>query len=260
MADSLIRFGVFIVVFSLMLVWEQKRPFRKFAQSKTRHALINLGMMLTNFALLRLLAGGGAFYAAYFAQQQQFGLFNIADVSAWIALPVCLLILDFAIYWQHRIFHIVPVFWRIHRVHHTDLGFDTTTAVRFHPIEIVLSMYYKMALVLLLGIAPEAVVVFEVLLNACALFNHGNVCLPDSWEPWVRRLLITPDMHRIHHSTFSEETNSNYGFSVPWWDRLCQTYTESPRLGQKRMSIGLSEERDPHRLLFKRLLLLPLEK
>lgn len=255
-----IRLGAFVMVFSLMLLWEWRRPFRAFEQKRSERLLINVGLMLTNFIFLRLLSGGGAFLAAVYAGEHGIGLFNRIDLPPWVSGILSLLILDCAIYFQHRVFHRVPLLWRIHRVHHCDMGFDTSTAVRFHGVEIVLSMYYKIILVVLLGVSPWTVILFEIILNACALFNHGNVRLPGSWDRRLRLLLITPDMHRIHHSSIVHETNSNYGFSVPWWDRLFGTYCPNPALGHAGMGIGLPEERDPGRLNFFRLLVLPLEK
>lgn len=255
-----IRLGAFVLVLSLMLVWEGRRPFRKFNQSRLERLAINLGLMLTNFVALRLLSGGGALLAAHYAAEHGLGLFNHVEAPAWFAATVCLLVLDCAIYFQHRLFHAVPVLWRIHRVHHCDTGFDTSTAVRFHAVEIVLSMYFKMVLVLLLGASPWTVAAFEIILNGCALFNHGNVRLPGRWDGRLRWVLITPDMHRVHHSTRVDETNSNFGFSVPWWDRLFATYRAQPVLGHERMKIGVAEERDANRLTFIRLLALPMEK
>jgi len=212
--------------------------------------------MLINFACVRLLSGG-AYFTAGLAETRQWGLFNLYPLPEWFATTAGFVILDFAIYLQHRLFHRVPIFWRLHKVHHTDLGFDTTTAIRFHPAEIVLSMYYKMLLVLAFGLSQEAVLVFEIALNACALFNHGNVRLPGRWEGRIRRLLITTDLHRIHHSSYKPETDSNFGFSVPFWDRWCGTYRDAPALGQEGMEIGLRETRGWRKLGLPRLLSLP---
>ena len=222
--EPLIRFGVFLVVLLIMLLWEWRQPFRCFVQPKFQRLYTNLGLMGINFIVLRLLSGGGAFFMAQYVSNHGFGLLHIFPVPDWLNIVISLIVLDFAIYLQHIVFHRVPAFWRLHRVHHCDVGFDTSTGVRFHPLEILLSMYYKMLLVVLLGPSPEAVILFEIILNACALFNHGNVRILKPWESRLRVLLITPDMHRIHHSSNPVETNSNYGFSVPWWDRVCGTY------------------------------------
>ena len=181
----------------------------------------------------------------------------------WIALPswaaavVTLLGLDFAIYLQHVLFHAVPVLWRLHQVHHADLDIDATTGLRFHPIEIFLSLSLKMVVVVLLGAVPWVVVAFEILLNASSVFNHSNVTFPGRVDAWLRWFMVTPDMHRIHHSTRGEETNSNFGFSFSWWDRLCGTYRAQPALGHRQMEIGLSDYRTP--LNLGQLLLLPFQ-
>jgi len=184
-------------------------------------------------------------------------LLHWSTLPAWAAAGITLLILDFAVYLQHVMVHAVPVLWRLHRVHHADLGFDATTGLRFHPIEIFLSLGLKVAVVVLLGSAPWAVVAFEVILNASSVFNHGNVAIPESIDHWLRWAIVTPDMHRIHHSTRVVETNSNFGFSVSWWDRLCGTYRATPALGQTGMEIGLSDYRTP--LTLGQLLLLPFQ-
>jgi sterol desaturase/sphingolipid hydroxylase (fatty acid hydroxylase superfamily) len=175
-------------------------------------------------------------------------LFNRLAAPAWVALPVSVVVLDAAIYLQHLMFHAVPILWRLHLVHHADVDFDTTTGVRFHPIEILLSLLIKFAVILLLGPPVAAVILFEVLLNATALFNHGNVRLPPALDRRLRWLVVTPEMHRVHHSVHSDETNSNFGFNLPWWDRLCGTYRDQPREGHTAMTIGLREPRDPRRV------------
>lgn len=255
--ESMIRFGIFLSVLMFMLGWEKVHPFRGFLQKKRERFLINLGLMGLNFVVVRLLAGGGAFLVAEYAAEHGLGLFYRVALPVEIEMAAGFLILDFAIYVQHRLLHTVPLFWRFHKVHHCDPGFDTTTAVRFHAIEILFSMYYKMVLVLALGVSPGTVLAFEIILNACALFNHGNVRLPESWEKIVRKLLITPDMHRVHHSATPAETNSNYGFSVPWWDWLCRSYTQDPALGHRGMVIGLFDRTVPERPGFVDLLKLP---
>ena len=255
--DSIVRFGIFLGILVLMLSWEKRHPFRRFPQKKRERFLINLSMMGLNFVVVRLLSGGGAYFAAQAAAQQGLGLFNHLALPPPLELAFGLLILDFAIYVQHRLLHTVPLFWRFHKVHHSDPGFDTTTAVRFHALEILFSMYYKMLLVVLLGASPLTVLTFEIILNACALFNHGNVRISRKLERSIRTVLITPDMHRIHHSAAIEETNSNYGFSVPWWDRLCGSYVRDPALGHQNMSIGIHDRNIPERPGFLDILALP---
>jgi sterol desaturase/sphingolipid hydroxylase (fatty acid hydroxylase superfamily) len=204
---------------------------------------------------LRVTVGGVAYTAAVFATNQGVGLLHWHPLPGWAAVAVTLLVLDGTLYVQHVLFHAVPVLWRLHRMHHADLDVDATTGLRFHPLEILLSLGLKAAVVVLLGAVPWAVVAFEVLLNAASVFNHGNVALPERLDRWLRWIVVTPDMHRVHHSTRMVETNSNFGFSVSWWDRLCGTYRAQPALGQVGMDIGLSEYRTP--LHLGQLLLLP---
>ncbi|HYE35073.1 sterol desaturase family protein [Methylocaldum sp.] len=257
MTEPFIRLVFFLGTLGLMLLWEWRRPFRKFPEGKTRRLARHLGLMILNSGIARILSGGGAYFAAAFAFERHWGLLNQFALPYGLSFVLALILLDFAIYLQHVAFHRVPLFWRLHKIHHLDLGFDTTTAIRFHPLEIVLSTYYKMALAIGFGLLPQAVLVFEILLNACALFNHGNARLPGSWERTIRLFLITPDMHRIHHSSYRLETDSNFGFSVPFWDKLCGTYCKRPHLGHEGMEIGLKEQRDPKLLDFWRLLVLP---
>jgi sterol desaturase/sphingolipid hydroxylase (fatty acid hydroxylase superfamily) len=174
-----------------------------------------------------------------------------------LALIIGIIILDFIIYLQHAIFHALPVFWRLHMMHHTDLDFDTTTGVRFHPLEVLLSMGIKIGAIWGFGIAPLAVVLFEILLNATSLFNHGNVRLPQPLDRVLRFFVVTPEMHRVHHSVIIRETTSNFGFNLPWWDRLLGTYRAQPAAGHEGMTIGLSHFRDPRQLTLFRLLVLP---
>lgn len=255
--ELLLRLGIFLAVMLAMLLWEWWRPFRCFDQSKIQRVAVNLGLMGINFIVLRLFSGGGAFLAAEYAAAHSLGLFHQVSVPDWFSSLICIAALDLAIYLQHRVFHWSPWLWRLHKVHHCDLGFDATTAVRFHAVEILLSMYYKMALVLVLGVAPFTVIMFEIILNACAIFNHGNVRIRKSWDNRIRLILITPDMHRVHHSCDPIETNSNFGFSVTWWDKICKTYRPAPRLGHDGMAIGIPQERSIQRLGFMRLLRLP---
>lgn len=240
-----------------MLLWERLRPFRHFQQKKSQRFRINLSMMLLNFAILRIFSGGGAFFAAEYAANAQLGIFNQYDFPTGFEFIAGLVVLDIAIYFQHRLLHVIPLFWRFHKVHHSDLGFDTTTAVRFHAVEILFSMYYKIVLVLLLGTSPTVVMTFEIILNACALFNHGNVRIPQSLEKAVRKIVITPDMHRIHHSAAPKETNSNYGFSVPWWDWIFGSYRNEPALTQDKMVVGINDRKTLTPLGFINLLALP---
>ena len=255
--ESLVRFSVFLGVFTAMVLWEFFRPRRSLPYPRRQRWVTNLSLTFLNMAFVRITVGGAAYAAAVFTAEQGMGLLHWTTLPSWAAVAVTLLGLDFAIYLQHVMFHAVPALWRLHRVHHADLGFDATTGLRFHPIEIFLSLGYKMAVVVLLGAVPWAVVVFEVILNASSVFNHGNVTIPESIDRWLRWILVTPDMHRIHHSTRVLETNSNFGFSISWWDRLCGTYRAQPAHGQLGMEIGLSDYRTP--LNLGQLLLFPFQ-
>ena len=255
--ESLVRFSVFLGVFTAMVLWELRHPRRPLSQPRRERWVTNLGLTFLNMALVRITVGGAAYMAAVFAAERGMGLLHWISLPAWAAVVATLLGLDFAIYLQHVMFHAVPALWRLHRVHHADLGFDATTGLRFHPIEIFLSLGFKMAVVVLLGAMPWAVVAFEVILNASSVFNHGNVAIPEAIDRWLRGVIVTPDMHCIHHSTRVIETNSNFSFSVSWWDRLCGTYRAAPALGQTEMEIGLSEYRTP--LHLGQLLLLPFQ-
>jgi len=253
--EALIRVGIFLGVLTALLLWEFHRPRRLLTRSRQERWVTNLGLTLLNTVLVRVTVGGVAYTAAVFAADQGVGLLHWHPLPAWAAAAMTLLGLDFAIYLQHVLFHAVPLLWRLHRVHHADLDFDATTGLRFHPLEILLSLGFKAAVVVLLGAVSWAVVAFEVLLNAASIFNHGNVALPERLDCWLRWIVVTPDMHRVHHSTHVVETNSNFGFSVSWWDRLCGTYRSQPALGQVGMDIGLSDYRAP--LNLGQLLLLP---
>jgi sterol desaturase/sphingolipid hydroxylase (fatty acid hydroxylase superfamily) len=191
------------------------------------------------------------------AESRGWGLFHLLDTPLWLSLVVSVAALDFAIYLQHRLFHAVPLLWRLHRMHHADLEIDVTTGARFHPIEILLSMIIKLGVVIALGAPAAAVLMFEVLLNATSMFNHGNVRLPLAADRLLRWVVVTPDMHRVHHSILPRETNSNFGFNLPWWDRLLGTYRPQPEAGHDGMTIGLDIFRDVRELRLDRLLLQP---
>jgi sterol desaturase/sphingolipid hydroxylase (fatty acid hydroxylase superfamily) len=255
MFETSLRFAAFLATFAAMAAWECGYPRRQFVDVRRRRWPTNLGLGLVNAGVVRVVAGGALFSLAALAAEHGVGLMHWIPVPVWMAWIVTVLALDFAVYLQHVMFHAVPVLWRLHRVHHADLAFDTTTGVRFHPIEILISVGLKAALVVLLGAVPWAVVVFEILLSSSSLFNHGNVAIADRVDRPLRWLFVTPDMHRIHHSSRVIETNSNFGFSFSCWDRLCGTYRHEPAFGQLGLEIGLSEYREPLRL--GRLLLLP---
>ncbi len=255
--EVVVRFGVFLGMLVVMALWEVWFPRRQLSQVKLRRWATNLALTALDTLLVRVTVGAVAVSAAIFAQQRSWGILPLLHVPHWGNIVLSLLLLDFAIYLQHVLFHALPVFWRLHRVHHTDLDVDVTTGLRFHPVEILLSMLYKAVLVLLLGAHPAAVVAFEVILNAASLFNHGNVRLPVALERILRKVVITPDLHRIHHSLEVTETNANFGFAVPFWDRLCGTYCDQPAGSQTVMPLGLEDYRDARALGLGRLLLLP---
>lgn len=255
--EAILRFGVFLGILGLMMTWEVASPLRSLTQQRSRRWGINLGLAGFNVFVMRVSIGAAAWLAAHWAAEQQIGLFNQLPMPAWLPITLSLLLLDVAIYAQHVAAHRWRWFWRLHQVHHSDIDFDTTTALRFHPLEILLSMAYKVVLVVAIGAPPLAVVVFEIILNGCALFNHGNVSFPAGIERVVRLFLVTPDMHRIHHSARQAETDTNYGFSLSCWDRLFRTYCPKPQQAQTEMVIGLQGFRQPDELGFFQLLAMP---
>lgn len=240
-----IRLGFFFGVFSLIALWELRAPKRALTVSKAMRWLNNLGIVVLNTVILRLLFPAAAVGVAAFAANQGWGLFNYFQAPYIIAVIVCVMAMDFIIYLQHVLVHAVPALWRLHRVHHADLDYDVTTGARFHPIEIIISMLIKMATIVVLGPPVVAVILFEVLLNATAMFNHGNLHLPAGVDKVLRWFVVTPDMHRVHHSVEDDEANSNFGFNLPWWDRLFGTYRAQPRAGHLGMTIGIHHYRNP---------------
>lgn len=243
--EVLIRVSCFVGVFALMAVWEVRAPARTLLLSKGLRWANNLTLVALNTILLRLLLPAAAVGMAAFAADQGWGLLNYAALPLWLAIVVSVVALDFVIWLQHVMVHAIPVLWRLHRVHHADPDFDLTTGARFHPLEILLSMLIKFAAILLLGPPLVAVILFEVLLNATSMFNHGNVRLPSMADRILRWLIVTPDMHRVHHSVEDDETNSNFGFNLPWWDRLFGTYRDQPRCGHVGMTIGIHGYNEP---------------
>jgi sterol desaturase/sphingolipid hydroxylase (fatty acid hydroxylase superfamily) len=231
-------------VLAAMALWEILAPRRSRTLPRRRRWPANLGIVVLNTLLVRALFPAAALGMALSAQSHGWGLLNQYAVPAWAAAAAGIVLLDLALYLQHVMFHAVPALWRLHRVHHADLDIDVTTGARFHPIEIALSMLVKLAAIAALGVPPAAVLLFEVLLNATSMFNHANVRIPATLEAVLRRLLVTPDMHRVHHSVERDETNSNFGFNLPWWDRLFGTYRAQPRAGHEAMAIGVAELRD----------------
>jgi sterol desaturase/sphingolipid hydroxylase (fatty acid hydroxylase superfamily) len=239
-----VRLAFFFGIFAIMALWEWAAPRRALTVSKTLRWASNLGIVALNSLLLRLLFPAAAIGMAVFANSTGWGLFNYLDAPYAVAVVVSVVVMDLAIYLQHVMFHAVPALWRLHRMHHADLDFDVTTGARFHPIEIILSMLIKFAVIIVLGAPALAVVIFEVLLNATSMFNHSNVLMPRVVDRWLRWIVVTPDMHRVHHSIEDDETNSNFGFNLPWWDRLLGTYRDQPRAGHEGMTIGIRTFRD----------------
>ena len=243
--ENMVRLGFFLGVFIFICLWEWLRPRRKLTQNKLHRWPSNLGVVAISALFLRVVFSTTAVGFAFLVQSKAWGFFNIFDFSVVFASVCSVVFLDLAIYLQHVMFHAVPAFWRLHRMHHSDLDFDVTTGLRFHPIEIILSMGIKFAVILLIGAPPIAVLVFEVLLNAMAMFNHGNIYLPAKVDKYLRWLIVTPDMHRVHHSIRAEETNSNFGFNLSWWDQLLGTYRGFPQDGHETMTIGIKSFRKP---------------
>jgi sterol desaturase/sphingolipid hydroxylase (fatty acid hydroxylase superfamily) len=239
-----IRLASFAGVFLAMAVWELAAPRRELTTRKPLRWASNLGLVVVSTLVLRLVAPLGAVGVALFAESQGWGLFNAVALPKWIAVLASVVLLDCAIYLQHVMFHAVPLFWRLHMIHHADLDIDVTTGVRFHTIEILLSLGIKAAVIVVLSAPALAVLIFEVLLNATSMFNHSNIRMPLWLDRIVRWLVVTPDMHRVHHSWYPTETNSNFGFNHPWWDRIFGTYRDQPVDGHTAMTVGLKQFRD----------------
>ena len=256
----LVRLSTFAGLFAVFAVWELLAPRRTQHHSRSVRWLNNLAIMVLNGLIVRLGIPLAAVGTAIVAQDQNLGLLNLVTLPAWFAMVVAILALDLILYLQHLVFHHVDFLWRLHRMHHADLEVDVTTGLRFHPIEIVLSMAIKMAAVLVLGAPVVAVIAFEVLLNASSLFNHANIRIPDRVDRIMRYFIVTPDMHRVHHSVVRQETDSNFGFNVPWWDYLFGTYRASPQAGHIGMKVGIEYFRTQRDLWLDHLLLQPFRK
>ena len=255
--EPLIRLSVFAGVLALMALWEWLSPRRHQEIGRVRRWPSNLGIIALNTVVVRLVFPLATVGMALLTEAHGWGLFRAIEAPTWLAIAASVILLDLAIYFQHVLFHAVPMVWRLHRMHHTDLEFDVTTGLRFHPIEILLSMGIKLWVVAALGTPAVAVLVFEVLLNATSMFNHGNVRLPARIDRLLRWIVVTPEMHRVHHSIVPRETNSNFGFNVPWWDRLFGTYRAQPAAGHEGMTIGIAQFRDPSELRLDRMLIQP---
>jgi sterol desaturase/sphingolipid hydroxylase (fatty acid hydroxylase superfamily) len=243
--EPAIRLSLFFGGFALVGVWEALAPQRVLTLSRYLRWGSNLGLVVLNTVLLRLLWPAAAVGVAAYCAANGWGVLNHFQVPFWLAVPLAVIAMDVVIWLQHVMVHAVPALWRLHRVHHADLDYDLTTGSRFHPVEIVLSMLIKFATITVLGPPIVAVVIFEVVLSTAAMFNHGNIRLPATLDRVLRWVIVTPDMHRVHHSIEDDETNSNFGFNLSWWDRLLGTYREQPRAGQLGMTFGIHGHTDP---------------
>jgi len=255
--EKIIRLSLFFGVFAVMAAWEVLAPRRALTQSKAVRWYSNLGIVAVNTVLARIIFPLAPIAVAAVAHDRGWGVLNLYQAPEWCAVLAAVVVLDFAIYLQHVMVHAVPMLWRLHRMHHADLDFDVTTGARFHPIEIILSLAIKMAVIVLIGAPVVAVLIFEVALNATAMFNHANVNLPLGVDRYLRWLVVTPDMHRVHHSVLPHETNSNFGFNLPWWDRLFGTYRDQPEKGHEGMDIGIDLFREPGELHLHKMLAQP---
>jgi sterol desaturase/sphingolipid hydroxylase (fatty acid hydroxylase superfamily) len=250
--------GAYLIVLAACASWEALAPRRPRQLPRAARWPHNLALLALDVALIRVVAPGAAIAVALAGGETGWGLFNSMDVPRWIAVPIAVVILDLAIYFQHVVFHAVPTLWRLHRVHHTDVDFDVTTGTRFHPLEILLSLAYKCAIVVAIGAPAIAVLAFEVLLNATSVFNHANGRMSEALDRRLRWWLVTPDMHRVHHSIVYNESSSNFGFNLPWWDRLFGTYRAQPAAGHLAMTIGVDAFRDAADSRLDRLIVQPL--
>ncbi len=257
MSEVQLRIVFFVCIMLFVTVWELLAPRRRLTVSKAGRWFTNLTIILLDSFLVKLLFPVAAVGVAMAAQNHGWGLFHILQLPGWLSVLAGVLLLDLVIYLQHVMVHAIPLLWRLHMVHHADLDCDVTTGLRFHPLEILLSMGIKMVVVAGLGIPVLAVLIFEITLNGTAMFNHGNIYLPKKLDHYLRLLVVTPDMHRVHHSVIIRETNSNFGFNFPWWDRLFGTYRAQPVAGHKGMNIGITPYRTATQVTLLCLLLLP---
>jgi len=256
--EKSIRLISFVGVLFIMGAWEVLFQRKRLVDSKPKRWLNNLGLVAVDNLILQLGFVMLPVTFAAFVQSKGMGIFNQLSLPMWASWIATVIIFDFIIYLQHVLFHFVPILWRLHQVHHSDLDIDVTTAIRFHPIEIILSLFIKLAAVAAFGFPPEAVLLFEVLLNGTAMFNHANIYIPTIIDKFIRLLIVTPDMHRVHHSVIMDESNTNFGFNLSVWDRICGTYQEQPTAGHDRMVIGLAYAKKPKSII--RLLIMPFIK
>ena len=258
--EPAIRLGAFLGIFALVALWELAAPRRTLTRPRWLRWYGNIGIAFLNTLAVRFLLPVLPVALAALAADRGWGILNLVALPFWLEIAVAVVVLDLVIYLQHVMFHAVPALWRLHRMHHADLDFDVTTGSRFHTIEIVLSVLLKLAAVIVIGPPAVAVVIFEVVLNGTSMFNHGNLRLPPGLDRVLRWVLVTPDMHRVHHSDIPAETNSNFGFNLPWWDRLFGTYRAQPSLGHEGMTIGLDTFREEADLHLHRMLIQPFKR
>ncbi|MFC1824502.1 sterol desaturase family protein, partial [Thermodesulfobacteriota bacterium] len=242
--EAAIRLAFFFGIFAIVALFELPLSRRPLTTSKRKRWFANIGIVIINTVLLRVLFPAGAVGMSLWVEKQGWGLFNHLQLPFWLEVVLSIMFLDFIIYLQHVMFHAVPILWRLHMMHHADMDYDVTTGTRFHPIEIIISMFIKISAIVVIGASPLAVILFEILLNGTAMFNHGNFFIHLGVDRILRLFVVTPDMHRVHHSVFPSETNSNFGFNLPWWDRLMGTYRAQPSRGHDGMTIGLNQFRD----------------
>lgn len=255
--EPALRLAAFVGALAAVALAELAAPRRPLRTGRRRRWAVNLAIAAVDAAALRLTLAGAAVGAAVAAEAKGFGLFNALAWPPWLEFVCAAVLLDLAVYFQHVLFHATPALWRFHMMHHSDLDIDVTTGARFHIGELLVSMVVKAAAVAALGAPAAAVILFEVLLNASSMFNHGNIALPARVDRRLRLLVVTPDMHRVHHSASARETDSNFGFGLSCWDRLFGTYRAQPGAGHEAMDIGLERFRDPARLGFFALLAMP---
>lgn len=257
-SEASIRLAVFFFAFILLAVFEYFFPRRTLKYSKVQRWLSNLGISIFNTLLTRLIIPIAGVGAAVFVTEQNWGLLNLINLPAWLSIVTFLLVFDLTIYFQHRLFHAIPVLWRLHRVHHTDMDYDVSTGNRFHPLSILISSAIKLALIFVMGPLPVAVIIAEVLLNATSMFNHSNLKISLRFDSKLRYFLVTPDMHRVHHSLNPQEHSKNFGFNFPWWDRLFGSYKDQPEFGHEKMEIGIKGFNNEESSGLSNLLLQPL--
>ena len=255
-----IRFAIFIFIFLLMLVLESVIQRHPTVDSKKRRLTINLALTGIDILVVRFIFGAAALGAAQFSEEKGWGLFNYLELSDGIEILLCIIILDLMIYIQHVVFHTIPFFWRFHVVHHSDLDLDVSSGLRFHPLEIIASMLYKVGLVFALGPSPLAVLIFEAILNGMSQYTHSNITMPRSLDRLLRYLIVTPDMHRIHHSVETKETNANFGFNLSIWDRVFGTYIHDATKEQSKIIIGVNRFRTSGEVSLIKLLLMPFRR